>query len=212
MVAHGDVRPAGCVGNTALAWMAMDDAVPGRGEHRQRHVRRLAADHLPRAQQRLAAGILRHHIFRRHRASGFGAHVPHHPRPHRQAEPGRGEARPRFRCAQRRHRAGGRRVPDRSPDADYPGLFDLLAKHRIEVALDTGWPITGWTSEIRAQCLLGGTLRSPADERGRAAVAVRSAGGRGCDDGLRRSRDAQGRACHRQARPARRVGPAPAAA
>ena len=24
MVAHGDVRPAGCVGNTALAWMAMN--------------------------------------------------------------------------------------------------------------------------------------------------------------------------------------------
>ena len=24
MVAHGDVRPAGCVGNTALAWMALD--------------------------------------------------------------------------------------------------------------------------------------------------------------------------------------------
>jgi sugar/nucleoside kinase (ribokinase family) len=37
--------------------------------------------------------------------------------------------------------------------ADYDGLFDLLAKHRIEMALDTGWPITGWNAKIRAQCL-----------------------------------------------------------
>lgn len=36
---------------------------------------------------------------------------------------------------------------------DHPGLFDLLAGHRIETALDTGWPITGWTPETRTLCL-----------------------------------------------------------
>ncbi len=37
--------------------------------------------------------------------------------------------------------------------ADYAQLFDLLSAHRIEVALDTGWPITGWAAEVRRECL-----------------------------------------------------------
>jgi hypothetical protein len=37
--------------------------------------------------------------------------------------------------------------------SEYAGLFGLLADHNIDVALDTGWPIAGWTSEIRGQCL-----------------------------------------------------------
>jgi sugar/nucleoside kinase (ribokinase family) len=34
--------------------------------------------------------------------------------------------------------------------ADYPALFAWLQAHEVEVALDTGWPITGWTPEIIA--------------------------------------------------------------
>jgi hypothetical protein len=33
--------------------------------------------------------------------------------------------------------------------ADYPALFAWLREHAVEIALDTGWPPSGWTSEIR---------------------------------------------------------------
>ncbi|HEX9448866.1 MAG TPA: PfkB family carbohydrate kinase [Dongiaceae bacterium] len=33
--------------------------------------------------------------------------------------------------------------------ADYPALFAWLQDHAVEIALDTGWPPSGWTSEIR---------------------------------------------------------------
>ena len=33
--------------------------------------------------------------------------------------------------------------------ADYAALFDWADRHRIAVALDTGWPLAGWTEENR---------------------------------------------------------------
>jgi sugar/nucleoside kinase (ribokinase family) len=37
--------------------------------------------------------------------------------------------------------------------AEYGRLFDLLAAHDVRIALDTGWPVMGWTSDVRRQCL-----------------------------------------------------------
>lgn len=34
--------------------------------------------------------------------------------------------------------------------AEYAALFAWLRDHEVEIALDTGWPITGWTPEILA--------------------------------------------------------------
>jgi sugar/nucleoside kinase (ribokinase family) len=36
--------------------------------------------------------------------------------------------------------------------AAYPALFDLLSSSDVEIAIDTGWPIQGWTPGIRADC------------------------------------------------------------
>lgn len=33
--------------------------------------------------------------------------------------------------------------------ADYPALFAWLQKNAVEIALDTGWPPSGWTSAVR---------------------------------------------------------------
>ena len=35
--------------------------------------------------------------------------------------------------------------------ANYGLLFDWLAEHDIDIALDTGWPITGWTADVIAR-------------------------------------------------------------
>ncbi len=212
MVAHGDVRPAGCVGNTALAWMALD--MPFQ----------VAAN----TGNDMFGDWLRT-IFRAHSAAWprescattFSVGIAH-PDSERTFLTTHGHIEKLSldevkRALDFNALSGGIALlvggflMDRL-SADYPGLFDLLAKHRIEVALDTGWPITGWTPEIRAQCL-GWVAHypSPADERGRAAVAVRGAGGRGRDDG-RPPGHAQGRPCHRQARAARRLRPRAAAA
>jgi hypothetical protein len=34
---------------------------------------------------------------------------------------------------------------------DYPALFAWLSAHDVEIALDTGWPPSGWTAETRAR-------------------------------------------------------------
>jgi sugar/nucleoside kinase (ribokinase family) len=36
--------------------------------------------------------------------------------------------------------------------AEYERLFDLFAAHDVRIALDTGWPVTGWTDEVRTRC------------------------------------------------------------
>ena len=37
--------------------------------------------------------------------------------------------------------------------ADYAKLFDWAEAHGIDVALDTGWPLAGWTEAVRAEVL-----------------------------------------------------------
>jgi hypothetical protein len=153
MVAHGDVRPAGCVGNTALAWMALD--MPFQ----------VAAN----TGNDMFGDWLRT-IFRAHSgawprescATTFSVGIAH-PDSERTFLTTHGHIEKlsleEVRRALDLHALGGGVallvggfLMDRL-SADYPALFDLLAKHRIEVALDTGWPITGWTPEIRTQCL-----------------------------------------------------------
>ena len=153
MVAHGDVRPAGCVGNTALAWMAI--GVPFQ----------VAAN----TGNDMFGDWLRS-IFRAHSgawprescATTFSVGIAH-PDSERTFLTTHGHIE-RLSLEEVKLALDfealsggiallvGGFLMDRL-SADYPGLFDLLEKHRIEVALDTGWPITGWTAEIRAQCL-----------------------------------------------------------
>ena len=208
MVAHGDVRPAGCVGNTALAWMALD--MPFQ----------VAAN----TGNDMFGDWLRT-IFRAHSgawprescATTFSVGIAH-PDSERTFLTTHGHIEKLSleevkRALDFNALGGGIALlvggflMDRL-SADYPGLFDLLAKHRIEVALDTGWPITGWTPEIRAQCLgwvahthhllmneveLLSLFEVPeVEDAMMAALRV----------------DAQGRPCHRQARAARRLRPA----
>ncbi|HET6159737.1 MAG TPA: PfkB family carbohydrate kinase [Dongiaceae bacterium] len=153
MVAHGDVRPAGCVGNTALAWMAMDVAF------------QVAAN----TGNDMFGDWLRT-IFRAHSAAWprescattFSVGIAH-PDSERTFLTTHGNiARLSLEEVKRgldfhALRGGialvvGGFLTDRLT-SEYPGLFDLLADHQIEMALDTGWPIAGWTTEIRTQCL-----------------------------------------------------------
>lgn len=152
MVAHGDVRPAGCVGSTALAWMAMD--VPFQ----------VAAN----TGNDMFGDWLRT-IFRTHSsgwpreacATTFSVGIAH-PDSERTFLTTHGHiARLSLEEVKRAldfdALSGGIALvvggflTDRLT-SEYDGLFGLLASHRIEVALDTGWPIAGWTSDMRAQC------------------------------------------------------------
>jgi sugar/nucleoside kinase (ribokinase family) len=153
MVAHGDVRPAGCVGNTALAWMAID--VPFQ-----------------------VAANTGNDMFGDWLRSIFHAHSAVWPRESCATTFSVGIAHPDSERTfltthghiEKLSLEEVKRTLDFSAlnggiallvggflmdhlSSDYPGLFDLLERHRIEVALDTGWPITGWTPAIRAQCL-----------------------------------------------------------
>jgi hypothetical protein len=153
MVAHGDVRPAGCVGNTALAWMAMDvpfQAAANTGND-------MFGDWL--------RGIFHAHSSAWPREScgtTFSVGIAH-PDSERTFLTTHGHIEKlTLEEVQRALDFGalsggiallvGGFLMDRL-SSDYPGLFDLLARHKIEAALDTGWPITGWTADIRAQCL-----------------------------------------------------------
>ncbi len=153
MVAHGDVRPAGSVGNTALAWTAMDVAFQAAAN----------------TGNDMFGDWLRE-IFRDHSAawprescaSTFSVGIAH-PDSERTFLTTHGHiARLNLDEVKRgldldALRGGialivGGFLTDRLT-ADYAGLFDLLSCHGVEAALDTGWPITGWTSKIRGQCL-----------------------------------------------------------
>lgn len=153
MVEHGDVRPAGCVGNTALAWMAM--GVPFQ-------VAANTGDDM--------FGDWLRTIFRAHSgawprescATTFSVGVAH-PDSERTFLTTHGHIE---RLSLEDVRQGldlhalsggialvvGGFLMHRLA-SEYGRLFDLLAEHWIEVALDTGWPITGWTPQIRVQCL-----------------------------------------------------------
>jgi sugar/nucleoside kinase (ribokinase family) len=153
MVEHGDVRPAGCVGNTALAWMAID--VPFQ----------VAAN-----TGNDMFGDWLHAIFSAHSSAWPRESCPTtfsigiaHPDSERTFLTTHGHiAKLSLDEVKRALDLGalsggialvvGGFLTDRLT-SDYPALFDLLASHHIEMALDTGWPITGWTPKIRAQCL-----------------------------------------------------------
>jgi sugar/nucleoside kinase (ribokinase family) len=153
MVAHGDVRPAGCVGNTALAWMAMD--VPFQ-----------------------AAANTGNDMFGDWLRAIFRAHSGAWPQETCPTTFSVGIAHPdseRTFLTTHGHIARlGLEEVEQALDLDalgggialvvgsfltdrltseYADLFELLAEHGIGIALDTGWPIAGWTSEIRKQCL-----------------------------------------------------------
>ena len=152
MVAHGDVRPAGCVGNTALAWMAMGIEF------------QVAAN----TGSDMFGDWLRT-IFRTHSAAWprescattFSVGIAH-PDSERTFLTTHGHI---ARLSLEEVKRGldvsalsggialivGGFLTDRLT-GEYEGLFDLLAGHDIEVALDTGWPITGWTKDVRARC------------------------------------------------------------
>jgi sugar/nucleoside kinase (ribokinase family) len=153
MVEHGDVRPAGCVGNTALAWTAMD--VPFQ----------VAAN----TGNDMFGDWLRD-VFHAHSsawprescATTFSVGIAH-PDSERTFLTTHGHiAKLSLEEVKRALdldalRGGialvvGGFLTDRL-SSEYARLFDLLAQHRVEVALDTGWPITGWTPDIRSQCL-----------------------------------------------------------
>ena len=153
MVAHGDVRPAGCVGNTALAWTAMD--VPFQ----------VAAN----TGNDMFGDWLRD-VFHAHSsawprescATTFSVGIAH-PDSERTFLTTHGHiARLSLDEVKRALdldalRGGialvvGGFLTDRLT-SEYSSLFDLLTRHGIDVALDTGWPIAGWTTDIRTQCL-----------------------------------------------------------
>ncbi|HEY3148172.1 MAG TPA: PfkB family carbohydrate kinase [Dongiaceae bacterium] len=153
MVSHGDVRPAGCVGNTALAWTAMDlpfQVAANTGND-------MFGDWL--------RAIFRAHSSawpRESCATTFSVGIAH-PDSERTFLTTHGHiARLSLdevkRALDLEALKGGIALvvggflTDRLT-SEYAGLFELLADHKVDVALDTGWPITGWTTEIRGQCL-----------------------------------------------------------
>jgi sugar/nucleoside kinase (ribokinase family) len=153
MVAHGDVRPAGCVGNTSLAWSAMGiefQVAANTGND-------MFGDWLRTIFQTHSGAWPRESC-----ATTFSVGIAH-PDSERTFLTTHGhiqrlsleEVR---RCLDLGALSGGIALlvggflTDRLT-AEYEGLFELLARHEIEMALDTGWPITGWTEPIRGQCL-----------------------------------------------------------
>jgi sugar/nucleoside kinase (ribokinase family) len=153
MMAHGDVRPAGCVGNTALAWMAMDlpfQAAANTGNDMfgdwLRDIFRAYSSAWPRETCGTTFSVGVAHPDSERTFLTTHGHIEKLTLEEVQ------------RALDLDALSGGIALlvggflMDRL-SSDYSGLFDLLAKHKVEAALDTGWPITGWTADIRAQCL-----------------------------------------------------------
>ena len=152
MVAHGDVRPAGCVGNTALAWDAMGldfQIAANTGDD-------MFGDWLRQVFGKRSAGWPRESC-----ATTFSVGIAH-PDSERTFLTTHGHLERLSLDEVRRNLdlgtlsggialvTGGFLTERLRPD--YPALFDLLHSHNIEVAIDTGWPIQGWTKEIRQRC------------------------------------------------------------
>ena len=153
MVAHGDVRPAGCVGNTALAWMAMKvpfQAAANTGSD-------VLGDWL--------RGVFSAHSTawpRESCATTFSVGIAH-PDSERTFLTTQGHL-TRLSLEHvvqaldlKALRGGialvvGSFLTDRLA-SEYDRLFDVLAEHDVQVALDTGWPVAGWTEEVRTRCL-----------------------------------------------------------
>jgi sugar/nucleoside kinase (ribokinase family) len=153
MVAHGDVRPAGCVGNTALAWMAMNvpfQAAASTGNDMLgdwlRTVFSVHSARWPRESCPTTFSVGIAHPDSERTFLTTPGHLTHLDLEHvRQA------------LDLNALRGGialvvGGFLTERLA-AEYDRLFDLLAEHDVQIALDTGWPVGGWTSEIRTRCL-----------------------------------------------------------
>ncbi|WP_284735606.1 carbohydrate kinase family protein [Dongia deserti] len=153
MVAHGDVRPAGCVGNTALAWMAMDvpfQAIANTGDD-------MFGDWL--------RGVFHAHSRawpRETCPTTFSVGIAH-PDSERTFLTTHGHVECLSLDEVKRGldftvlRDGvalvvGSFLTTRLA-AEYAGLFDLLADQNMEIALDTGWPIGGWTADVQTQAM-----------------------------------------------------------
>lgn len=152
LVAQGDVRPAGAAGNTALAWDALQvpfQLAANTGDD-------MFGDWLGR--------IFREHSARWARescATTFSVGITH-PDSERTFLTTPGHI-ARLSLEQVRDmldmqllRSGialivGGFLTDRLT-VDYPALFDLLSSCDVEIAIDTGWPIQGWTPGIQADC------------------------------------------------------------
>ncbi|MEZ5831047.1 MAG: carbohydrate kinase family protein [Dongiaceae bacterium] len=153
LMAHGDIRPAGCVGNTALAWIAMKvpfQAAANTGDD-------MLGDWL-----RGMFPVQSKTWPRESCATTFSVGIGH-PDSERTFLTTRGHlSLLDFEEVQRglnvsELRGGlalvvGTFLTERLT-ADYDRLFGLLCENDIQIALDTGWPIDGWTTEIRARCL-----------------------------------------------------------
>jgi sugar/nucleoside kinase (ribokinase family) len=152
IVAHGDVRPAGCVGNTALAWMAMDvpfQAAANTGNDMLGDwLRNTFSAHSSRWPRETCA-------------TTFSVGIAH-PDSERTflTTPGH-LARLSLAGAVQGLDLKGLRggialvvgsFLTEQLAAEYDRLFDLFAEHDVQIALDTGWPVTGWTDAVRACC------------------------------------------------------------
>ena len=94
----------------------------------------------------MASRPRRHDAFGRHHPPGRRADLLHHARAPAALFAGRCVLRSRRRQALRWLCAAVRLLPDRRPyRATTTGLFDWADRHDITVALDTGWPMDGWT-------------------------------------------------------------------
>jgi sugar/nucleoside kinase (ribokinase family) len=152
MVDQGDVRPAGAAGNSALAWQAL--RVPFQ----------LAANTGDDMFGDWLRAIFREHGARWPRescATSFSVGISH-PDSERTflTTPGHiarlslEQVRSMLDMPALRNGIAlivGGFLTDRLTAA-YPALFDLLSSSGVEIAIDTGWPIQGWTPGIRVDC------------------------------------------------------------
>jgi hypothetical protein len=146
IVDHDELRVGGAAGNSALAWKA--SASTSRSPPMSATTSSAAGYAKPSGRGRELAGAAGgNDALRRHHASGRRAHLLHDARPPAAFQPRRRFRRSRWLPAIRRLRPSLRLVPDRRSDADYDAFFDWAEKHRITVALDTGWPLEGWTEK-----------------------------------------------------------------
>jgi sugar/nucleoside kinase (ribokinase family) len=146
-VEHGDIRVGGAAGNSALAWMAMEKpfqiAANTGNDHFGQWLRNAFADHsknwpVENATTAFSVGII-HPDGERTFFTTFG----HLPLLSLEA------IKTSLNLAGLR---GGVALVvgsflTENLRRNYSSLFAWLAENNIEVALDTGWPITGWTAD-----------------------------------------------------------------
>lgn len=152
-VEHGDIRVGGAAGNSALAWMAMEMpfqiAANTGNDHFGQWLRKAFSDHskdwpIENAPTAFSVGIT--HPDGERTFFTTAGHLPLLS----------------FHTVERSldiaaMRGGialivGGFLTDQLTE-NYRALFDWLVEHDVDIALDTGWPITGWTAEVIAKTL-----------------------------------------------------------